>query len=237
VSTAPTLGARGAAPIHQAISMFLAYPFHFVALQIPELSVEFLQIAIGDKPTNRLLVIILIVLPYFCIATYLSRSLTYVSARQALVGKPSFSTSMRVVCALWRTLIPVSLLTGILILCGFALFVVPAIYFLTVYLFVPALLITEPSSPWSSYLYKSKRLVGMAFPKTLLVVVMMMSLSAILEFDVGRDWLHSILPPGFPHSITYCTKLIAMAILGAICSLWISYHFESLRLGYDEADR
>lgn len=203
-------------------------------VQLPEAFVEPLSTLLMPKGEPNLLLIFLVLFPFLCVASFLSSSLTFSVVRQVHTGvRPSLKAALKELRPCLSTLLPVSLVTGLITVLGLPLFL-PFLYFLAVYLFVPMLVMTHPKQPWSLYLHQSKMLSKKMFWRSVGAVLVMLILqvgigAGIPELEglflVGSDATEPILA---------ILQGIATLIASALMTLWISYYFLYLRTMKEE---
>ncbi len=199
---------------------FLKRPILFLLLQAPEMSGEiFAQILkMGGKEVS--FTMILFFLPYFSIVSFFSTFLIFnaISSPGKKTGKLFSDLGAR-----WKQLVPASLLTGVILVMGLFLMVVPFFYFMAIFLFVPHFIWIEPPQPISNYLALSKRFAKMHLKWCLLFVVLM------FIFGFGVDALISegaeMLALEGMDQVLFALKTLISLTTGALMSIFIGQFF------------
>ena len=207
-------------------------PFAFLLLQIPELSTDWLMAWLHVKDQSVTFAKLVLLLPYICVTSTLTSSLTCALViERDREASGALGRALRLVGSRLGSLIPVSLLSGCIVLLGVAAAVLPGLYFMTLFLFVPQLLVTENRLPWSVYLSRSKRLAKKQLRRNLVLVLVIMGVlaSATAVSDHFQDLAeHSaslgLSSPAVVWTIEALLTLVLTAA-GALVDVWISYYF------------
>lgn len=155
----------------------------------------------------------------------ISTSLTFASVQQIESGgRPSFGVAWRHVQAHAGSLAMASLLVGSLAGLGIFAAILPGLYFMAIYLFVPYLILVEPKAPLSVYFRKSKRLAKENFGKCLAFAMLgfLLSVADLVTADFG---LSQSIGTSFGLGIR---ALIQMST-GLIMDLWVCSFFINLK--------
>ena len=200
--------------------MILVAPLHFLVLQIPEVSVEAIYAFFPNLREAPLPLIAAVLFPYLAITSFLSSALTFASLRQARAGgNPSLGNSINLVISKSKILFPTSLLTGVILLLGMVALLLPFLYFMALYLFVPFLVMTEGPLPWSVYLHKSKVLAKRRFWSCLALVLLMLAVS------FGSDAACNELREWIPSYGLVALKLMVSLVTSAVLGVWTGLFF------------
>ncbi|MCX6101800.1 MAG: hypothetical protein NT000_00870, partial [Proteobacteria bacterium] len=129
-------------------------------LQSPMGLLVLLQIFLSPKLENHAWIAIGILLPLFSIGSSLCTAATFVLIEQ----KPSQGLAFLPIVfkEVFTRLIPLvlsSLTVSIFFGLGFAALIIPGIYFLAIYFFVPFLVMIQSRQPVANYLFQSKQLI------------------------------------------------------------------------------
>ena len=205
-------------------SLFAAAPLHFLILQIPEVSVEAIYALFPGIREASMPLVLAILFPYLAIVSFLSTALTFVSTESGKSGRPiTLRGTILVVMERLGTLLPVALLTGTILLLGMVALVLPFLYFMTLYLFVPFIVMTEARLKWSVYLHKSKVVAKRHFWSCLFLVVLMLVVS------FGTDAASNELVNRVPAAGLVGIKLLASLFTSAILGIWNGLFFLEIR--------
>lgn len=165
------------------VSTVRAAPLHFLLLQIPETSIDFVDKWLEPLVQENHWILLVTVVPYFVVCSALSTSLTFVSVVEVCQGKrPTLATTLRAVLARLVPLLASAFLAAALVIVGLPLFFIPALYFLTIYLFVPYYVMAEPTGSPSIYLALSKRLAKANLGKTFGVTFILLAVGLGLYY-------------------------------------------------------
>ncbi len=175
----------------------------------------------------------LLFFPLFCMASTISNALTFLFLLHKQQSKP---TQFKVLWKrVWDKKVPLilsSFVLGIVFLLGFAALVLPAFYFMALYLFVPQFVLTEESTV-SGYLYKSKRIAS----KRLWLCVASVSLAftlgliSFLASESLGNWAGGFSQiPLISFMISLCVDVFFSMLSGAVIDVWIAvlfFHLEA----------
>lgn len=144
--------------------------------------------------------------------------------------RPSLAASWEMLRGKLKTLVPVSMTTGLVLILGLMTVFVMLFHYMAIYLFVPQLLVTEPRLPWSVYLHRSRKLVKGSYGKAVTVV------TAMLFLSLGGDALAGTLAYVFSLGDSPAIELLLLAVKygfslasTALLAIWISYYFLTRR--------
>jgi len=204
--------------------IFALAPIHFLILQIPEVSVEAIYALFPSIREAPLPLILAVLFPYLSIVSFLSTAATFVSLESAKTGRPvTLNGSAVIVMERLGKLLPVALLTGLILLLGMVALVLPFLYFMALYLFVPFVVMTEGEHPWSVYLHKSKVIAKRHFWSCLFLVILML----IVSF--GTDAASNELVNLIPTPALVALKLLASLFTSAILGIWNGLFFLEIK--------
>ncbi len=204
---------------------FVSSPLFFLLVQIPEASAEVVYELLTPYSQNNLILTFALFFPYLCVVSFLSSAAVFLGVDALSRGrKPSFSEIFHKIWKKIGVLIPVSLLTGFIALLGLVALILPFLYFLAIYLFVPMLVVTESKQPWSVYLHQSKIQSKLTFKWSLAAVLVM------LGVQVGQEILFRELARfgGGGENATFALfglKLLTQLVSSSMIGIWISYYF------------
>lgn len=211
--------------LKKAFQVFISAPLLFLIIQIPETSVDILgrilPLFIGKSPY----MLALSLFPYFCIASFVSLSATFLAVTHP---RSSLRNLITQIGHHFSVLAATSILTGALVFMGFIAFILPGFYLMALYIYVPILVLSPPRQPWSSYLQESKVLAKRHLRSTLTIVLLVMGLGLFLE--LGLNVPDSFLDP-WNHSLVmiYVFKLFISSVLGALAAVWIAVYIKEIQ--------
>lgn len=107
---------------------------------------------------------------------------------------------------------------------GLAAFILPGLYFISLYFFVPLFVVTEPGQPIAKYLYQSKKLVTHS-RKTFFITLAVVVLTFLIEIPV------SILVDALsrPMGGALFFDVILSMFFGSIIDCFIVFYFLSIK--------
>jgi hypothetical protein len=219
-----TIGAIGRAPLL------------LIAVQVPEAAFDLVDKTLTPITEKYPMIAIIGILPIVWLLSALSVSLTFAAILRLESGEGARPT-LRGVCQdlsprLGR-LLGASLLNGIVVLCGLLL-LLPGIYFMAIYLFVPQLVMTLPAYPATTYLSLSKKLVRDHFWSTLGVVLILFVADFGL-YVIGETlgtWLAGTADEaGIRDAILVATKILLSLVTSTAINVGVSYFFLEIRDG------
>ncbi|NQW44985.1 MAG: hypothetical protein HQ462_06225 [Deltaproteobacteria bacterium] len=214
-------------PFHMALESLHFIKTHWLnvlLLQSPMGLLVLLQIFLSPKLENHAWIAIGILLPLFSIGSSLSTAATFVLIEQ----KPSQGLAFLPIVfkEVFKRLIPLvlsSLTVSIFFGLGFAALIIPGIYFLAIYFFVPFIVMIQPRQPVANYLFQSKQLITRN-RKTLLTMIGIVLFTFLIEIPMSfvSDSLLGNVPFAF-----FFEMLITMVSAGLI-NCFIVFYFISL---------
>lgn len=208
-------------------------PLHFVSLQFLEALSSILEHTLESHGKENPIFAGLLFFPVFCIASSLGNALTFASVRQIGLGKsPSFKQSWEEVSEVLGTLILASLVLGLVFVLGVMVFVLPAFYFMSLYLFVPQLILSEKGLKLSVYLFRSTKIAKTAFWECLFTVIGTMAIGIVtyLLAETLGTWAGGLSPDAFTRNLISLTVNIAFSIISAVVvDTWVSLLFVKLK--------
>lgn len=166
-------------------------PVHFISLQFLEALSSILEHTLETYFKSQPILAGLVFFPVFCIASCISNSLTYVSVRQVGEGTlPTFGESWKKVSEVLGMLILSSLVLGLVFVLGIMVFILPALFLMALYLFVPHLILTEKGLPLSVYLFRSTRISKKSYWQCFFTVVgaVLLGLATYLLAETLGTW-------------------------------------------------
>jgi hypothetical protein len=150
-------------PFRNVAKTFAAAPLLLLVAQIPEVSVDWVDRAFRQDFEKHPALGAVALFPYFAVMSALSTALTGIAARELTAGnRVTLSGVWHVVRPRLGSLFKASLLSGVFVLVGMPV-LVPAVYFMTVYLLVPLTVVFESPAPAFTILARSKNLVRRRF--------------------------------------------------------------------------
>ena len=203
-------------------------PLHYLALQLPEASFDLVEHSLAPVSDKHPLFALLIILPLVWELSAISIAFTFASILRRRRGeKPSIRQSVTEVRGRLRQILPSSFLVAIVVLLGLFL-LVPGIYFMAIYLFVPHFAMIMSPAPATAYLNLSTRLVRQHLWTTLCLVVFIF----LLDFAIylGSETLGTFaggvsLSPVGRDIILTATKITLSLITSAAINVGVSYFF------------
>ena len=160
-------------------------------------------------------------------------ALTYVSVRDSRYGEaPTLARSWNEVSRKIFPLLNAYILAGIVIALGFLSLILPGIYYLALYLFVPLVVIDEPRLPLSVYLLRSKKLAKASLKRTLALTLLLLFFGlflAVLE-GVLNEITGQLFASIFLRNVTFLTaNLFLSLVAGATMSVGVSHYYLTLK--------
>jgi hypothetical protein len=154
-------------------------------VQIPMGLLVLLQRVVEPYLEGSPIIGLTLLLPLFSIGSSLCTALTFWVVQ---LPSPRRLTDIRLV---WEKLSPhykpltlSSLLIAFFFGLGLAAFILPGLYFISLYFFVPLCVVTEPGKPIAKYLYQSKMLVTHS-RKTFLTTLAFVTVTFLIEIPVS----------------------------------------------------
>lgn len=212
---------------------FAANPWQFFWLQLPVGSVEILERCLTTFEEKGTRWGIFVLLPYFMIASALATSATFSFILQKRQGRvPTLWTVWNAIAAKLPLLIPAALLVGLVCGLGIIALILPGLYFMTLYLFVPHLIVYEERSPLMTHLYKSTHLAKAQLKKTFSVVLVISFLSLFVFFggETIGTWLGGVSTNGLiQNTLLVSIKALFAMLAGVFIDIFTSEYFLKLR--------
>lgn len=227
---------RSAPSFKQTFSPFFTYPLLFLSVQSIQGLLSLLESALEPRfsEKNPILLVALFFPPYV-ITTTLSSALTFFIIRDLRLGKkPTFRNALEGVKPHLSQLIICSLVLGMIYILGFCAFVVPVVYFMAIYLFVPFVILTEPKAPFSAALYRSTQLAKTRLGLTILTVIGVLAIG-LLTFALSR-WVTDKLNQAISSEeiqlvLSFCIDFILTIATGSWIDSWVSHYYLNLKEG------
>lgn len=214
--------------IRSVLQSLREHPWSLLLVQLPAASINPIQ-DLGETwlEAHPILGVILC-LPYLFLTSFVSSGGTLQVVRDGSSGKKALTTAF----ARWRLLLPAGVIAGSLILLGLVAVVIPGIYFASIYLFLPYLIMEEADQPLTVYMYRSKQLAKTQFKTTILVVVSVLFIMT-WSFLFG-DWFATLIAGNTMGAfgqkcIQILTHLVLAIFVGTVVDVWISHYFLRLR--------
>ncbi len=211
--------------LDRVVQVWRKAPLLLLASQLPEASVDLVEKALGRTSLGQSPILLaLTVLPYFWIASAASFFLTAHLVISLDLGRDvSFRDSWNSLIARLPALTTSSLLAGVVVLVGIPL-LLPGVYFMACYLFVPACLATDPGdAPASVLLARSKKVarqrMGLILPLT----------TGFLVVGLGLFFLEeALVSAGMVDALAVLCKMMVAVPLGACVYVAVSDLFLAL---------
>ncbi|MFM8316064.1 MAG: hypothetical protein ACKOA8_17435 [Deltaproteobacteria bacterium] len=167
---------------------------------------------------------VLLLLPLFSVGSSLSSALTFLYLQTPSPRKLSiFAHLLKDSSQKLKYLVPTSLCVAVFFGLGLAAFILPGLYFISLYFFVPFLVVQEPIQPIANYLFASKSMVTQSrktFWTTAGLALTTLFMELPLSFLV--DYLSNLI--GQP---AFCDMLISM-MFASFLDIMVSVYFLSL---------
>jgi hypothetical protein len=209
-----------------AVSFYLSHFALVCFTQIPLGLLVLLQRFLDPFLETHPIVAVLILLPLFSIGSSLGTAFNYLLI--TLPDERNFSTFLKALRSLDKrkmtTLTLASLMVAIFFSLGLAAFVLPGLYFMALYFFVPILVISNPKQPVAQYLYSSKKLVTRSrktFFATFAIVLATFLMELPISFFVNRLSELFGYAPLFDIAFSVC--------LGGWVDVFICFYFLTLK--------
>lgn len=202
-------------------------PLLFFGLQFLEgLSSVIAKLLETRFESNPVLAVVLF-FPVFCIASTLSNALTFTKIR---------GETLSTIWPYFGQLVLASLTLGLVFILGFAALILPAFYFMAIYLFVPQVILSEqPGMSLSLGLFRSTKIAKAAFKTCVLTAIGALGI-AFLTFMISESlgrWAGGVTEnPFLRHSISIGIDAFLSMSTGAIIDVWVCHLF--LELGKSE---
>ncbi len=225
---------RNAPKLSQTLVPFFSYPLVFISVQSVQGVLSLLESILEPRysQTNPALLIAFFFPPYV-ITTTLSSALTFFVVRDIRAGKkPSIPSAFEAVRPHLKSLVLCSLVLGLIYVLGFCAFVIPVVYFMAIYLFVPFVIVTEPKAPFSVYLFRSTQFAKKNLLLSILTVIgilvvglLTFALSKWLTDNLNRHLSSENLQVGLSFIIDFLLTLVT----GSWIDSWVSNYFLNLK--------
>lgn len=139
----------------------------------------------------------------------------------------------------WKSLIPhfgililSSFVLGLVFVLGVMVFVIPAFYFMSLYLFVPHWIMTERGLSLSAYLYRSTKTAKRAFWKCVFTVViaMVLGIGTYLLAQTLGPWAGGFVDNEVLRHLISLTINIALSVVSAtLIDTWVALLYLDLK--------
>jgi len=206
-------------------------PWHFLLLQAPEAGFDIVEKTLTPLSESSPFLALLIILPLVWLLSALSISLTFASVQRMRKRQaPDWKKSVKDVRKHLGQILPASFLVGIVVLCGLLL-LIPGIYFMAIYLFVPQIAMTYPKYPATTYLSISKAKVQPHLWTTcgLVTAIFIVDFLVYLFGETLGTWAGGMtLSPLGQNAILLSTKITLSLITSAAINLGVSYYYLEL---------
>lgn len=208
---------------------FREAPTHFILLQTLNGLSGLVAKALESRFENSPLLAGALFFPIFCIASTLTCALTFISVNERENGRRvNLTECFELLKPRLKSLVGASLALGFLFVLGLAALILPALYFMAIYLFVPLLLVSNSQMTLSPALYRSSKMIKnhrgtAAF--TVFVILLVGVLTFLVSYSLGRfaggitsiEALRFWVSAGIDAFLTMLT--------GAMIDLWIAGFF------------
>ena len=135
----------------------------------------------------------------------------------------------------WGLILLSALVSGILFALGVMAYIIPGILLMTLYLFVPYLILTEEKAPLTTYFYRSSKLSRKKFKTVLAVVGAVLGLFIIFQKvgeALGVHASEQLENPLLQKILLTSILMLFSMFINAFVNVWLSHFF--LRLNADE---
>ena len=219
--------------IKKILSSFATIPLLFFFLQLPEGIAGTIETILEKQFEKQPVAAIVLFFPVFCIASTLSSAMTFAALNRLVNGnRPSFNAVWGDVYPKLGKLVLASLLVGLVFVLGFCAMVVPAFYFMALYLFVPQLIMSEPNCKLSVYLFRSTRLAKtnlVTCISTVTATIAIGILTYLLSQTLGT-WAGGFSEDNAARTMIVCGIDIFLSMFtGIFVDLWIAHLFLKLK--------
>lgn len=220
----------------KSLRFLLACPIALFLAQLPQGLLALLQTAIEHFMENRPIIGFAVIFPVFCITSAISSALTFSLLLQHTDGKkPNLLTAASIVKSKFNTLLLGSLAVGVFFVLGLCALILPALYFMAVYLFVPHLILLNDKRPISAFLFQSKKWVTSSrttLIQTMALILFMIALG-IGSYLAGQKLTEYIISlssiGGGSGMIALCVDMASSMLGGAILDVFVGYSFLNLK--------
>ena len=173
-----------------------------------------------------------ILFPLYCIISGISSVMTW----QLVLAKnkkthPDLRLFLKDLSPILIKLSLAVLLSGIFVILGMSVFILPGIFFLSLFLFVPFLIAEDATRPIEHYLRESQRLAFRELTGVIFLVLIMIggSLLSWLGGDALADLIERTVQGPYGFVIALATKVLVAIPFGALIDLSSAYYFIQLR--------
>jgi hypothetical protein len=202
-------------------TLFMA-PFLFLVIQTPQGITDALEDFVGKTygETNVAVTAIYAIAAF--IIGIIPEALTFAMVLDVSEGrKPSLSSALSRLKGKWGRLISAAILLGVVFALGVMAYFLPGLLLMTLYLFVPHLIIQQPLSPFATYFYRASKMAKKYFLRIFLFVII-----AIVTFLLTQR-LGATLGVWIPAASFLPVMFISM-IVNAVVNIWLGYFFLTL---------
>lgn len=194
-------------------------------IQLPVGLLVFLQNFLEPLFESNPIIALIILLPLFSFVSSLCTALTYIAVQSLQTApKLKFTILKQLSPETLTKLTATSLLVAIFLGLGLAALVIPGIYFTAIYLFVPVLVVLNPSQKASQYLFESKKLVTQN-KKILFSTLSIASLSFMIDFPLSQV----VRLIGGNASASLLIDSFLTMISGAFFDCFVIFYFQTLK--------
>lgn len=206
---------------------FYSSYFPLVSLtQIPLAILVLLQRFLDPFLENHPIVAVVILLPLFSIGSSLGTAFNYILIN--LPDRRNLRTFLKAIYSIGPTTITTLVLTSLMVAMffglGLAAFILPGLYFMALYFFVPILVVSSSKQTVAQYLYASKQIVTHSrknFYVTLVIALAIFLMELPISFLVNQLSEQFGYAPLFDVSFSIC--------LGGLVDVFICFYFLALK--------
>lgn len=217
-----------------SIRDFTIAPFLFLLFQVPEAIIDGIELIADGWLESRPLMALALLFPVYCLSSSFSAAWTYLVAKQIHEGrKPTFRYCLHSLRghASW-ILIQSSLAVGLVVALGVPALLLPAFYFMAVYLFVPWIIADGQSDTVGAALARSKRLIDGRIIEWICIVMAFIALGLMSHFggDAIVKSFNRLSDSVWLHVGTYVLFKLGISLtLGVAIDLGLSHTFIKLK--------
>ncbi len=209
---------------NEALKFWFGHFGFVVLLQLPLGILVVAQRFFDSHFESHPILAVLLLLPLFSVGSSLSTALTFLYLQTPSPRKLStFAHLLKDSSKKLKYLVPTSLCVAIFFGLGLAAFILPGLYFISLYFFVPILVVREPIQPIANYLFASKTIVTQS--RNIFWTTAGLALATLLmELPISYfvDSLSSLI--GHP---SLCDMLISM-MFASFLDIMVSLYFLNL---------
>lgn len=221
---------------HSTVTLLLKHPVHFLLIQLPAGLTEPLEVLTTTFQREHDYLAPLLILPVFFVLSIFTSAATFASVLRNSQSKPlSLKETFDTVVSHGKPLLLAAMLVGSLSALGMMAYVIPALLIITVYLFVPHLILSKGGLAVTAYLNQSKDLTTQSrrrflFSFGIVFCAFLISLASdLLGKYLGQQFLEPDNVVLFKMASWIGIRMLLTMFLGSIIDVWISFYFLEVR--------